>query len=274
MSISDGGVTVQNRSESSLVVEVKEKQDSDSILLKLKGAVHQQRVEVFSQGGDGGLPSQGQLCVPNVGELRRKILAKAHNSMYSIHPGTTRMYRDLREVYWWIDIERDIADFVAKCPNCYQVKVEHHRPGGMTREIDIPTWKWELINMDFITGLPHTRRLHNFIWVIVDRVTNSSHFLAVKTTDSIEEYAKLYINEIVSLHVVPLSIISDRERTIHTLDDILRACVIDFKGSWEVHLPLIEFAYNNSYHSNIQMAPYEALMGRGVDIDLLFVGLK
>ena len=296
MSISDGGVTVQNGAESSLVVEVKEKQDSDPILLELKGAVRNQRVEVFSQGGDGVLRYQGRLCVPDVGELRQHILAEAHNSRYSIHPGATKMYRDLREVYWWNGMKRDIADFVAKCPNCQQVKVEHQKPGGMTQEIDIPTWKWEVINMDFITGLPRTRRQHDSIWVIVDRVTKSSRFLAVKTTDSAEDYAKLYINEIVRLHGVPLSIISDRgpqftshfwksfqkglgtqvnlsttfhpqtdgqaERTIQTLEDMLRACVIDFKGSWDDHLPLIEFAYNNSYHSSIQMAPYEALYGR------------
>ena len=117
------------------------------------------------------------------------------------------MYRDMREVYWWNDMKRDIADFVSKCPNCQQVKVEHQNPRGMNQKIDIPTWKWDVINMDFITGLPRTRRQHDSIWVIIDRMTKSSRFLAVKTTDSAEDYAKLYINEIVSLHVVPLSII-------------------------------------------------------------------
>ncbi|KAH0713646.1 hypothetical protein KY289_009605 [Solanum tuberosum] len=174
MSILDGGVTIQNVAETSLVVEVKEKQDSDPILLELKGAVHNQRVEVFSQGGDGVLRYQCRLCVPDVGELRQHILAEAHNSRYSIHPGATKMYRDLREVYWCNGMKRDIADFVVKCPNCQQVKAE---------------------------------------------------------------------------------------RTIKTLEDMLRTCVIDFKASWDDHLPLIEFAYNNSYHSSIQMAPYEALYG-------------
>ena len=106
--------------------------------------------------------------------------------------------------------EEGYSRFVAKCPNCQQVKVEHQKPGGMTQEIDIATWKWEVINMDFITGLPRTRRQHDSIWVIVDRVTKSSRFLAIKTTDSTEDYVKLYINEIVRFHRVPLSIISDR----------------------------------------------------------------
>ncbi|KAF3671135.1 Outer plastidial membrane protein porin [Capsicum annuum] len=120
--------------------------------------------------------------------------------------------------------------------------------------------------MDFVMGLPRTHRRHNSIWVIVDRITKSAHFLSVHTTYSAEDYAKLYIIELVRLHGVPLSIISDRdgqtERTIQILEDILRESFIDFKGSWDDHLPLIEFAYNNGYHSSIQMAPLEALYGR------------
>ena len=107
-------------------------------------------------------------------------------------------------------MKRDIANFLGKCPNCQQVKVEHQKPEGMTQEIDIPTWKWDVINMDFITRLPRTRRQHDSIWVIVDWMTKSSRFLEVKTTDSVEDYDKIYINEIVRLHGVPLSIISDQ----------------------------------------------------------------
>ncbi|XP_069149516.1 uncharacterized protein [Solanum lycopersicum] len=128
MSISDSGVTVQNGAKSSSVVEDKEKQESDPILLELKGTVNNQRVEVFSQWGDGVLRYQG----------------------------ATKMYRYLWEDYWWNDINRDIADFVSKCPNCKQVKVQHQKPGGMTQEIDIPALEWDVITMDFITGLPHT----------------------------------------------------------------------------------------------------------------------
>ena len=202
-------------------------------------------------------------------------------------------------------MKRDIQVFVSKCPNCQQVKVEHQKLGGMTQEIDIPTWKQDVINMDFIIGLPRTRRQHDSIWVIVYSMTKSSHFLAVKTTYSVEDYAKLYFTEIVRLHGVPLSIISDKgpkctshlwksfqkglgtqvnlsttfhpqmdgktECTIQTLEDMLRACVIDFKGSWDNHLPLIEFAYNKSYHSSIQMAPYKALYGRRYKIFCMLI---
>ena len=119
------------------------------------------------------------------------------------------MYRDLREVYQWNVMKRDIADFVSKCPNCQQVKVKHQKPGGMTQEIDIRTWKWEVINMYFITGLPRTRRQHDSIWVIVHRMTKPSRFLAFKTTYSIEDYAKHYLTGIVRFHGVLLSIILD-----------------------------------------------------------------
>ena len=98
-------------------------------------------MEVFSQGGDDVLRYKGRLCVPDVGELRQHILAEAHNSRYSIHPGATKMYHNLREVYWWNGMNSDIADFVSKCPDSQQVKVEHQKPWGMTQEIDIPSWK-------------------------------------------------------------------------------------------------------------------------------------
>ncbi|WMV46438.1 hypothetical protein MTR67_039823 [Solanum verrucosum] len=139
-------------------------------------ADHQQRVEVSSQGGDGA----------------------------------TKMYRDLHDVYWWNDMKRDIIDFVTKCPNCQHVNVEHQKPRGVTQEINIPTWKWEVINMDFIMGLSRTRKQHDSIWVIVDRFTMSAHLLAIKTTDSVEDYTRLYMSDIVRLHKVPLFIILDK----------------------------------------------------------------
>ncbi|KAH0669578.1 hypothetical protein KY285_023739 [Solanum tuberosum] len=282
--------------ESSLVDEVIVKQDLDPSLVELKASVSSGKVEVFSQGGDGALRYQGRLCVPCVDGVRERVLDEAHNSFYSIHPGSTKMYRDLRDVYWWGSMKKDITKFVSGCHSCQQVKAEHQRPGGLTQDIEIPTWKWEGINMDFVVGLPKTRRGFDSVWVVVDRMTKSAHFLPVKTTYGAEEYAKLYIHELVRLHGIPLTIISDRgaqftshfwksfqrclgtkvklstafhpqtdgqaERTIQTLEDMLRACVMELKGSWDDHLPLIEFAYNNSYHSSIGMAPFEALYGR------------
>ncbi|KAH0678966.1 hypothetical protein KY284_020051 [Solanum tuberosum] len=164
-----------------------------------------------------------RLCVPIVDGLQERIIEEAHSSRYSIHPGSTKMYRDLREVYWWSSMKKGIAEFVAKCMNCQQVKVEHQRPGGLAQNIELSEWKWEMINMDFITGLG-------------SKVNLSTAFHP--------------------------QINGQEERTIQTLEDMLRACLIDFKGNWDDHLPLIEFSYNNSYHSSIHMAPYEALYGK------------
>ncbi|WMV45366.1 hypothetical protein MTR67_038751 [Solanum verrucosum] len=119
----------------------------------------------FEQRGDGVLRYQGRLCVPRVDELQERILEEDHSSRYSIHLGSTKMYRDLGEVYWWSSMKKGIAEFVAKCPNCQQVKVEHQRPVGMAQNIELPKWKWEMTNMDFITGLPRPRRQHDSIWV-------------------------------------------------------------------------------------------------------------
>ncbi|WMV59032.1 hypothetical protein MTR67_052417 [Solanum verrucosum] len=122
----------------------------------------------FEQGGDGVSRYQGRLCVPKVDELQERIMEEGHSSKYSIHPGSTKMYRHLREVYWWSSKSRGIAEFVIKCLNCQQVKVEYLRPGGLAQNIDHPEWKWEMINMDFITGLPRSYMQHDSIWVIVD----------------------------------------------------------------------------------------------------------
>ena len=114
----EGGMLVQNGSESSLLVDVKSKQDLDPSLVELKRLVDEKKIEVFSKGGDGVLRYQDRLCVPDVDDLRKMILQEAHNSSYSIHPGSTKMNRDLREVYWWGGMKKDIDRFVSECPNC------------------------------------------------------------------------------------------------------------------------------------------------------------
>ncbi|KAH0720291.1 hypothetical protein KY284_005321 [Solanum tuberosum] len=129
MDSTEGRVLVMNGAESSLVFEVKEKQDQDPILLELKANVHRQKVLAFEQGEDGIL---------RVDELQERIIEEAHSSRYSIYPGSIKMYHDLREVYWWSSMKKGIAEFVAKYPNCLQVKVENQRPGGIAQNIELP----------------------------------------------------------------------------------------------------------------------------------------
>jgi hypothetical protein len=121
------------------------------------------------------------------------------------------MYQDMKKLFWWPEMKREIAEFVSKCLTCQKIKVEHQKPSGPLQPLDIPEWKWESIVMDFVAGLPRLPTGHDSIWVIIDRLTKSDHFLPVKTTYSVERYAKVYITEIVRLHGALVSIISDRD---------------------------------------------------------------
>jgi hypothetical protein len=152
----------------------------------------------------------GRLCVPSIDELNQLILKEARDTPYSIHPGGTKMYQDLKEQFWWHGMKREIAFYIARCDVCQCVKVEHQRPAGLLQPLKIPMWKWEEVGMDFITGLPRSNRGHDSIWVIVDRLTKVAHFLPIKTTDRGQNLAELYIRRIVSLHGVPKRIVSDR----------------------------------------------------------------
>nr|GEY49676.1 putative reverse transcriptase domain-containing protein [Tanacetum cinerariifolium] len=213
---------------------------------------------------DGILAAQKE-AVDEFAGLQR--VDEAHKSKYYVHPGADKMYYDLRDRYWWLGMKKDIVEY-----------------------------KWERIVMDFVAKLTRTSSGHDTIWVIVDRLTKSAHFLPMREDYKMDRLARLYLNEIVARHGVPISIILDRnscftsriwqsmqealgtrldmntayhpqtdgqsERTIQTLKGMLRACVLDFGGSWGVHLPLVEFPYNNSYHSSVRCASFEALYGR------------
>ena len=186
--------------------------------------------------------------------------------------GLVKMYHNLRELFWCVGFNKDVAEFVSKCPNCKQVKVKHQKSGGLLHEIQVPTLKWEQINMDFVVGSPWSKIQHYTLWVVVPRLTKFTHFIPVKSIYSAKDYVSIFIDEIVCVHVIPLCIISDlgaqftsrywssfqevfgtkvmlsttfnpkmhgqAERTIQTLEDILRAFIIDFMGKYDKHLPL------------------------------------
>ncbi|GKA36568.1 putative reverse transcriptase domain-containing protein [Tanacetum coccineum] len=167
------------------------------------------------------------------------------------------------------NMKADIATYVSKCLTCVKVKAEHQKPSGLLQQPEIPVWKWEGITIDFVSGLPRTPSGYDTIWVIVDRLTKSAHFLPMNKTDTMEKLTQLYLKEIKALGTnLDISTAyhpqtdGQSERTIQTLEDMLRACVIDFGSSLDRHLPLVEFSYNNSYHVSIKAAPYEALYGR------------
>jgi hypothetical protein len=141
---------------------------------------------------------------------KKLILKEAHETPYSIHPGSTKMYMDLKELFWWNNMKREIAKFMSECHTCQRVKAEHQSPAGLMQPLDIPEWKWEEIRMDFIIGLPLTPKKKDMIWVTVDRLTKSAHFLDVNQKDSREKLVNVYVQEIVSKHRVSKTIVSDR----------------------------------------------------------------
>ena len=140
-----------------------------------------------------------RVCVPNDDELKKSILQEAHSGSFSMHPGSTKMYQDLKTSYWWSGMKRDVSEFVTKCMVCQKVKVEHQVPLGLLQPIRILEWKWDRITMNFVVGLPLTARKHDSVWVVVNRLTKSAQFLPVRTDYSLDKLAKLYIREIVQL---------------------------------------------------------------------------
>ncbi|GJV94405.1 putative reverse transcriptase domain-containing protein [Tanacetum coccineum] len=229
--------------------------------VKSKEAVKVENIEAKDIGGmlkwleacaDGTLCLGNRSWLPCYSDTRSLIMHESYKSKYSIHPGADKMYHDMKMLYWWPNIKADITTYV---------------------QPDIPEWRWEKITMDFITKLPKTAAGFDSIWVIADRLTKSAHFLPIRETNSTEKLTRLYMKEIIERHGIPVSIISDRdshftsrvwqslhkalgtqlnmstayhpqtngqsERTIQTLEDMLRACVIDFRNGWGRHLPLL-----------------------------------
>jgi len=214
------------------------------------------------------------------------------------------MYQDLKPLFWWTKMKKEIAAFVARCDNCYRVKAVHMK-AGLLQPLSIPGWKWEEVSMDFISGLPTSVKGYDSIWVIVDHLTKVARFIPVRTDYRPHQYAELYFEHIVRQDGVPWTIISDRgpqftahfweclheqigthlvrssayhpqtvgqtERVNQVLEDMLRACALSSKGSWVKWLPLAEFSYNNSYQESIKMAPFEALYGRKCQAPLNWV---
>jgi hypothetical protein len=168
------------------------------------------KYKCFHQDNKGILWFGDRLVVPKNPQLRKKILDEAHLSKFSMHLGSNKMYHDLRSLYWWTRMKREIAKYISECDTCRRVKASYLKVAGTLQPLPIPSWKWEDICMDFNLGLPNTSRHHDSIWVIVDRLTKTAHFLPVHTTHRAEKYAEIYIDQIVRLHGIPKTIVSDR----------------------------------------------------------------
>nr|CAH65910.1 OSIGBa0102O13.1 [Oryza sativa] len=301
--VSKGFVAVLE-AKPTLFDQIREAQVNDPDIQEIKKNMRRGKAIGFVEDEQGTVWLGERICVPENKELKDTIMKEAHETLYSIHPGSTKMYQDLKQQFWWASMRREIAEYVALCDVCQRVKAEHQKPAGLLQPLKIPEWKWEEIGMDFITGLPKTSAGHDSIWVVVDRLTKVAHFIPVKTTYTGHKLAELYMARVVCLHGVPKKIVSDRgsqftskfwqklqselgtrlnfstayhpqtdgqtERVNQILEDMLRACVLDFGGSWDKNLPYAEFSYNNSYQASLQMSPNEALYGRKCRTPLLW----
>jgi hypothetical protein len=290
-----------------LMDKIKEAHKLDKEIEEIKSNMAKGKAKGFHEDDQRIVWFEKHVCVPQDPKLRKLILQEAHDSPYYIHPGNTKMYMDLKGRFWWSNIKRDVAEYIALRDVCNRVKAEHQKPAGLLQPLPIPEWKWDNVGMDFITGLPRTKSGYDSIWVVVDSLTKVAHFILVKSTYTSARLAKIYMNQIVCLHGVPKSIVSDRgtqftshfwcqlheslgtrlefstafhpqtdgqtERVNQILEDMLRACALDYGSSWDDNLPYAEFSYNNSHQASIEMAPFESLYGRKCTTPLLWNGV-
>ncbi|WVZ70635.1 hypothetical protein U9M48_019283 [Paspalum notatum var. saurae] len=186
--------------EPTLEQEIRKHQKTDEKIQEIREQIKVRKAPHFREDEQGTVWYKNRICVPDMDSIRKLILSEAHDTAYSIHPGSTKMYHDLKERFWWYGMKRAMAEYVAVCDTCQRVKAEHQRPVGLLQPLKIPEWKWEEISMDFIVGLPRTQKGYNSIWVVVDRLTKLAHFIHVNTTYSGARLAELYISRIEQLH--------------------------------------------------------------------------
>eukprot|EP00253_Pinus_taeda_P012699 PITA_12699 len=250
----------------------------------------------YEVSSDGMLLYKKRLFVPNDNSLKKVIMDEFHTSHYAGHPGYQKMLTALRKEYYWPGMKKHVVEYLTRCLECQQIKAEHQHLAGLLQPLPIPEWKWEVISMDFITGLPKTKRNNDSIMVVVDKLSKVAHFIPVQSTYKAVQIAHVFMQNIFRLHGLPKTIISDRdvkftsafwralfaelgtqlnfstayhpqtdgqmERVNQIVEDMLRACVMQKPAQWEDYLHLVEFAYNNGYHTSIQMSPFEVLYGR------------
>ncbi|GJX96717.1 putative reverse transcriptase domain-containing protein [Tanacetum coccineum] len=186
------------------------------------------------------------------------------------------MYQDVKKLYWWPNMKADITTYVSKCLTCARVKAEHQRPSGLLVQPEIPEWKWDNITMDFITKLPRSSQGFDTIWVIIDRLTKSAHFLPIRENDPLDKLARLYLNKVVARHGIPASIICAplTKFTSNFLEIVLERLWVQIlvwstayqpeteNGQSEKNHSYLEDMLLLAYHASIKAAPYEALYGQ------------
>ena len=196
--------------EPTLLKAIKSAQAKDAHVDLMKKNLALVKSKDFSLGEDGTLYIRDRIVVPQFELMTEKVMKEAHDTPLSIHPGSTKMYLDIRQKYWWSNMKQDIARYIEECDVCHRVKAEHQKPAGLLQPLLIPEWKWDKIQMDFVTGLPKSQKGNDAIFVVIDQFLKVAHFLPVKETITASQLANLYISRIVSLHGILKEISSDR----------------------------------------------------------------
>jgi hypothetical protein len=190
--VNESKVTIEV--ELTLDEEIREGQLEDAKLKEVRQLIWDNKTSDFSEDSQGTLWLGKRIYVPNLKYIKELILREAHDSAYSIHPSSTKVYKDLKTRYWWYGMKWDVMEYMALCETCKRVKAEHQRTTGLLQPLKIPEWKWEEIGMDFIVGLPRTKAGCDSIWVLVDHLTKVTHFITVKATYSDAKLAELYMS--------------------------------------------------------------------------------
>ncbi|WVZ49155.1 hypothetical protein U9M48_000532 [Paspalum notatum var. saurae] len=247
--------------EPTLEQEIRKHQATDAKIQEIRALLKIGKAPHFHEDEQGTLWYKNRICVPAVDSIRKLILSEAHDTAYSIHPGSTKMYYDLKERFWWYGMKRSVAEYVAVCDTCQRVKasIETCR----ITPLKIPEWKWEQISMDFIVGLPKTRKDMTlsglFTWGAqednIDRGSQFTSRFGSELHDSLD--TKLRFGTAYHPRTD-----GQTERTNQVLEDMLRACAIQYGSGWDKMLPYAEFSYNNSYQASLKQSPFEALYGR------------
>ncbi|GJU46798.1 reverse transcriptase domain-containing protein [Tanacetum coccineum] len=174
-----------------------------------------------------------------------KHATSPHKSKYSIHPGSDKMYQDMKKLYWWPNMKANIATYVSKCLTYAKVKAEHQRPSGLLVQPDIPQWKWDNITMDFVTKLPKSSQGYDTIWVIVDRLTKSAIFIPMRETDPMDRLARMYLKEVVTRHGIPLSNYLYRDPRSHQISLVVTSVCFRYSLDKSTAPFLVDFSLDD-----------------------------
>jgi hypothetical protein len=181
------------------------------LVAKLQQGEMPQKVENYKLETDGILMYKNKVYIPNVQGLKLVILREMHNVPYVGHPGYQKTMATVKSHYFWPGMKKEIVEYITRCMECQKVKAEHRHPTGLLQPLPIPEWKWEVVTMDFITGLPRTGKQHDSIMVVVDKLTKVAHFILLKTTHKKQDVVDIFMKEVARLHEIPKTIVSDRD---------------------------------------------------------------